>query len=163
MDNEKLEWLHDHYKETYSLSKEAQKDRNKYFVFLCVSITCLLMFLIDTSAVEQTMAGWYMENISTAGVSFHINTIQSFVWVINLYLFIRYIQTNTYVERQYKYIENLEAEITKLSSIKFTRESKSYLESYPKVLDFIHIIYVWIYPLIPENVMPSINRFCTKK
>ena len=70
MENKELEWIHGHYKETFALSKEAQKDRNKFFVFVCGGIACLFMFFIDTNAVEQTIAGWYEKNISDIGIPF---------------------------------------------------------------------------------------------
>ena len=40
-----LEVLYDHYKETFSLSKEAQGRRNKSFVILCV-LEALSFFLL---------------------------------------------------------------------------------------------------------------------
>lgn len=79
---------------------------------------------------------------------FQITVIQSFVWVLVLYLFMRYIQTNIYIERLYKYIEQIENEIEKQVEIMFNRESKNYENEYPLVLNIIHIIYVWLFPIM---------------
>ncbi|MDR2408203.1 MAG: hypothetical protein LBE13_08840, partial [Bacteroidales bacterium] len=79
---------------------------------------------------------------------FQITVIQSFVWVIVLYLFMRYIQTNIYIERLYKYIKQLENRIEEQAEVIFNRESKSYEVKYPLILNIIHIIYVWIFPIM---------------
>jgi hypothetical protein len=64
--------------------------------------------------------------------------IQTFIWVIAFYLFIRYFQTNIYIERHYSYIMQLEQDISKeLQSNIFNRERKNYLQSYPLILDII--------------------------
>jgi H+/gluconate symporter-like permease len=64
-------------------------------------------------------------------------------------LFIRYFQTNIYIERQYFYIEQLEREISnELQSNIFARESKNYLQSYPLVLDIIDFIYKLAFPVL---------------
>ena len=58
-------------------------------------------------------------------------------------------QHNTYIERQYAYIEELESSISKsLEGAKFDRESKNYLNEYPIVLDVIDIFYKWFAPIL---------------
>ena len=50
MDSEKLlDLYHEHYKDTYELSKEAQKRRNKSFVILCIleAISFMLFYNPD--------------------------------------------------------------------------------------------------------------------
>lgn len=43
-----LDVLYDHYKETFSLSKESQGRRNKSFVILCVLEAISFLLLIST-------------------------------------------------------------------------------------------------------------------
>jgi len=86
-------------------------------------------------------------------ISNQINIIQNLLWFVLLYFTMRYYQSNIYIERQYKYIHKLEEDISKLSGIEFYRESKSYLTYYPLVLDFVHILYTWIFPLLFEVVI----------
>jgi hypothetical protein len=145
---EKLDVLYDHYKETFSLSSEAQKKRSIFFVSLVISIMVLFLFLIDSNGVITTISEYLKNNFSVA-LSIRTAIIQTFVWVIVLYLFMRYFQTNIYIERQYSYIDQLEQEISKeLQSNIFARESKNYLQKHPMVLDIINFIYKWIFPVL---------------
>jgi hypothetical protein len=144
---EKLDVLYDHYKETFLLSSEAQKKRNVLFVSLTVSITVLFLFLIDSNGVIEMISGYLNNNISV-GLSIRTAIIQTFVWVIVLYLFIRYIQTNIYIEREYSYIGQLEQDISKKLQSTFNRESGNYSDKYPIVLDMIDTIYKWAFPIL---------------
>ncbi|MHB9291184.1 hypothetical protein Holit_00256 [Hollandina sp. SP2] len=144
---EKLDVLYDHYKETFLLSSEAQKKRSILFVSLTISITVLFLFFIDSNGVITTISEYLKNNFSVI-LSIRTAIIQTFVWVIALYLFIRYFQTNIYIERQYSYIEQLEQEISNELQSNFIRESKNYLHEYPIVLDMIDFIYKWAFPIL---------------
>lgn len=145
MDNQEL--LYDHYKDTYSLHLEAKKRRDTSFVFLCIGITLLFCFLLDPvevfSSVYEMLKGQF-----SLTLPFTITIIQSFIWVMVLYFFIRYYQASIYIERLYKYIDELENTISDNYKIKFDRESKNYDKNYPLVLNIIHIIYFWLFPII---------------
>jgi hypothetical protein len=145
---EKLDVLYDHYKETFLLSSEAQKKRSILFVSLTISITVLFLFLIDSNGVLTTISE-YLKNKFSVALLIRTAIIQTFVWVIVFYLFIRYFQTNIYIERQYSYIEQLEQDISnEFQSNIFIRESKNYLHEYPMVLDIIDFIYKWVFPIL---------------
>lgn len=105
------------------------------------------VFFINPSEVFSSIYKMVQEYFSL-DLPFQITVIQSFVWVLVLYLFMRYIQTNIYIERLYKYIEQIENEIEKQVEIMFNRESKNYENEYPLVLNIIHIIYVWLFPIM---------------
>jgi hypothetical protein len=141
---------YDHYKETCELSRAAQKDRNKYFVFLCISIGVLLLLSLSPDTIIQAILIWVKNSID-ANIVFDVSLIQSFMWVATTYITTRYIQTNIYIEKLYPYIENLEKAIGKNLGDKtemFNRESKNYLKEYPIVQDFIFFIYTRIFPLM---------------
>jgi hypothetical protein len=131
-----------------------KKKRDVFFVMLCIGITLLFCFLLDPSEVFNSIYKMIHEYFSLE-LPFEITMIQSFVWVITLYLFIRYIQTNIYIERQYKYIEQLENKIAEQFNTDFNRESKNYEDKYPLVLKLIHIIYVWIFPVMSIVIIIS--------
>jgi hypothetical protein len=51
------------------------------------------------------------------------------------------------VERQYKYLARLEAEVSTLyGSDLLSRESKSYQANYPVFLAWMHVVYTWLFP-----------------
>ena len=128
-----LEVLYDHYKETFSLSKEAQSRRNKSFIILCV-LEALSFFLLirPEKAIELIHEGINKE----LDLALHLSNtiIQTLIWLLIVYVMIRYVQDVLYVERQYKYLENLEKELSSTHHIKvFDREGTNYQKDYPMV------------------------------
>jgi hypothetical protein len=144
---DKVELLYDHYKDTYTLHLEMKKKRDAFFVMLCIGMTLLFCFLINPVGIFESILKMTQEYFSF-DLPFQITILQSFFWIIILYLFMRYIQTSIYIERQYKYIEQLENSISNDFSIEFNRESKNYENKYPIVLTIIHKIYVWGFPIL---------------
>ena len=141
-----LEIIYDHYKETYKLSKEAQIRRNKSFIILCfLEAISFLVLIRPEKALEILQNGINKELNITLELS---NTIlQTLLWILIAYVMIRYVQDMLYIEKGYKYLENLEKEISK--EIKgFTREGEDYSKNYPMVLNFIDLFYKMLMPII---------------
>ena len=143
-----LEVLYDHYKETFSLSKEAQSRRNKSFIILCV-LEALSFFLLirPEKAIELIHEGINKE----LDLALHLSNtiIQTLIWLLIVYVMIRYVQDVLYVERQYKYLENLEKELSSTHHIKvFEREGTNYQKDYPMVLNFIDLFYKMLMPIL---------------
>lgn len=144
---EALEMLYDHYKETFSLSKQAQARRNKSFIVLCALEAFLFFLLIrPEKAFKFILEGINKELDMTLQLS---NTIiQTLLWLLIAYVMIRYIQDVLYIERQYIYLDSLEKEISNLSSIDiFMREGTNYQKDYPMVLNFIDLFYKMLMPI----------------
>ena len=142
-----LEMLYDHYKETFSLSKEAQARRNKSFILLCVFEAISFLLLIRPEKAFELILGGINNKLNvTLELS---NTImQTLLWLLIVYVMIRYIQDMLYIERQYTYIDNLEKKIASLSSVDiFAREGKNYQKDYPMVLNFIELFYKMLMPI----------------
>lgn len=139
--------LYDHYKETYSLSKEAQGRRNKSFIVICVLEAFSFFLLIKPEkAFEFINEGINKELDMTLQLS---NTIvQTLLWLLIAYVMIRYIQDMLYVERQYIYLDNLEKEISNLGLNNiFAREGENYQKDYPMVSNFIDLFYKMLMPI----------------
>ena len=142
-----LDVLYDHYKETFTLSKEAQSRRNKSFIVLCgLEAVSFLVLVRPEKAFEIIMNGINKELDLTLQVS---NTIiQTLLWLLIAYVMIRYIQDTLYVERQYIYLDKLEKAISSNMKINiFTREGENYQNNYPMVLNFIDLFYKMLMPL----------------
>lgn len=142
-----FEILYDHYKETFSLSKEAQSRRNKSFVVLCILEAFSFLLLIrPEKAFELILEEINKELDMTLQLS---NTIiQTLLWLLIVYVMIRYIQDMLYVERQYIYLDSLEKEISNLGSVNiFAREGANYQKDYPMVLNFIDLFYKMLMPI----------------
>lgn len=144
---DKIELLYDHYKETFLLIQENIKQRNKFFII--VFFTMLLHFLFASS--PESIAAIFINIIQAhyeIDISIQNSIIQSALWLVLLYSTMRYYQTTVYIEKQYKYISSIESNIECYSQITFNRESGNYLLDYPKMNDFIDILYKWIFPII---------------
>lgn len=162
MDN--LEIAYDHYKETFTYVKEAEKDRNKIFIILTLLITALYLFAIKPGSLYQIIND-VIRGQWQISVDVGLGTVQSLLWVILLFYSIRYFQINTYIERQYNYLNKLESNIANKVDFIFEREGRGYLDKYPLLLDVIYYIYTWAFPIIYivvicyKIVLEWINRF----
>lgn len=145
---DKIELLYDHYKESNALRLEAQERRNRHFVILCCLEAVLFWILIRPEIAFSSI----LSGISTAlGVLLELGnkTIQTLVWILVVYVLIRYCQDTLYVERQYKYLDKIEKSISnELNGSVFDRESDNYLYEYPMVLNFIDLFYKMLMPVI---------------
>lgn len=145
---EKLDLFYDYYKETFSLSKQAQSRRNKYYVILCALEALSFLFLIQPDKVAE---------VFSAGISTQLNTslaisnkiLQTFLWILIAYFTVRYCQDTLYIERLYPYLDKLEKEISMASnSTIFDREGEGYVKDYPIVLNFIDLFYKMFSPIL---------------
>lgn len=140
-----LDVLYDHYKETFSLSKEAQARRNRSFIVLCVLEAFSFFLLVrPEKAFELIIDGINKELDATLQLSDTI--IQTLLWLLIAYAMIRYIQDMLYIERQYIYLDKLEKEISH-SIYVFKREGDNYQRYYPMVLNFIDLFYKMLMPV----------------
>ncbi len=144
---DKTELLYDHYKETFSRIKESLNDRNHFFVMVFIVIAVQFLFATSADTISAVIVSLIQEKYKI-DISAQMSIIQSLLWLILLYLTMRYYQINVYVERQYNYIHSLEKDIAKEVDIKFDREGGDYLSNYPKMNSFMDILYKWIFPII---------------
>lgn len=143
-----LEILYDHYKETFSLSKEAQVRRNKSFVFLCVLEAVSFLLLVRPEKVFELIHGGINKELNVT-LQLSNTIIQTLLWLLIVYIMIRYIQDMLYIERQYIYLDNLEKKIADLGAINiFAREGENYQKDYPMVLIFIDLFYKMLMPIL---------------
>ena len=143
----KTELLYDHYKETFSIIKDSIIQRNRFFVIVFLVMTLQFLFASSPNSISHLIISIIQKKYEI-DISNQISTIQSLLWLLLLYLTMRYYQSTIYIERQYLYIHSIEEKISNLKHIKFDRERKNYLSHYPKINDFIDFLYKWIFPII---------------
>jgi hypothetical protein len=142
-----LEIVYDHYKDTFTLIKDSEKERNKIFIILCLLITGLYLLAIEPNSLFQVVKDLVKEYGKTS-INFSISIVQSLLWIVVLFYSMRYFQVNSYIERQYNYLHIIEEEINAKIQFTFSREGKSYMDKYPMVLNLIYYIYTWVFPVI---------------
>lgn len=144
-----LDVLYDHYKETFSLSKEAQRRRNKSFVILCVLEALSFLLLIRPEMAFELILKGINKDIIETSLQLSNTIIQTLIWLLIVYVMIRYIQDMLYIERQYTYLDKLEKEISNLTIAGiFSREGENYQRNYPIVLNFIDLFYKMLMPIL---------------
>lgn len=144
---EKTELLYDHYKETNTIMRSSQADRNKYFCFLCVTELVSFLFMLRPSDVVSAFSSWFNGQYSVA-LPVTVSVIQVALWLATTYFLIVYVQRNISVERQYIYLSKIEHDISdSLGDSCFDREGDAYLNDYPAVLNVIDFFYKWVIPL----------------
>lgn len=147
-DDKKLELLNDHYKDTFVYLKETLRLRDRLFVFILVTITLLLFQLYSPSEAGTTIGAFIAKQLDVQN-AVSIAFVGSVIWFALLAFVMRYFQTVIFIERQYKYIHNLEDQLSAHYDDKaFTREGKSYLKNYPMFSDWAYYLYTLIFPLL---------------
>ena len=91
-----LDVLYDHYKETFSLSKESQGRRNKSFVILCVLEAISFLLLIRPEMAFELILKGINRDIETP-LQLSNTIIQTLIWLLIVYVMIRYIQDMLYI------------------------------------------------------------------
>ena len=149
---DKTELLYDHYKETVRVSTDMQAKRNTLFVYVCVFELLNFLMLLFPQVINSALSAFLLEAYKVS-LSELLGLLPTGIWLITTYVLVRYFQTTIYVERQYPYIEVIEAEIAKETRLAcFDRESKAYLSNYPKVLELIHVFYTWMIPVLLQVI-----------
>ncbi len=144
---ENIEILYDHYKESNQLSQNAQKQRSRYFCGICILEIINIVFLLYPSETIDLITKWLDKKYSIVFPP-TVLIIQGILWLFIIYFTVLYFQKNIYIERQYKYLSELEIEISKKINLEcFCREGKNYNENYPLVLTVIDRFYKWGIPI----------------
>ena len=129
------------------MSKEAQFRRNKSFVVLCILEAVSFLILIKPEEVFELINAGIRQEVDSALVV-GSTVLQTLIWIMIVYVMIRYVQDVLYVERQYVYLGRLEKEISKAASVKvFDREGENYSRQYPMVSNFIDLFYKMLMPV----------------
>ena len=143
-----LDILYDHYKESNELSHFAQKQRSKYFFILCILEILNFIFLIQPSQTFKLIKNWLNVEYSIE-FPYTISIIQVILWIFIVYFTVLYFQKNIFIERQYRYLNELENDISVMINLNcFCREGNNYNDNYPFALTMIDFFYKWTIPVI---------------
>ena len=116
---DKVELLYDHYKDTFSHIKESLNQRNSFFVKVFLTMSLQFLFAMSPESIISLIT-LIINNKYEVDITEQTSIIQCLLWITLLYFTIRYYQTTVYIERQYKYIHNIESTISDLIETKFS-------------------------------------------
>ena len=148
MDSEKITLLAGHYKDTFDFQKENLKKRDRLFLLSLIS-TCLMLFIIYTPSEAFSLMSDFLKSKFSLQSNINLLFMQSIIWFSMLAVVIKYFQAVIFIDRQYSYLHKIEAIISPaFESQSFNREGKSYLNDYPKFLNWAGFLYTLIFPII---------------
>ncbi len=127
--------------------KDAQRDRDRFFVIMCILLALLFVFNLDPLSTLSTIQQIAKNQWGVVSIP-ETNVIRSLLWGLLLYYTIRYIQRNIYSERLTNYIHTIEENFQLNGDLPICREGGNYLQEYPPVLNLIHYIYTIIFPVL---------------
>lgn len=149
MSSDRIEILHDHYKDTFTLITSRERIRDRLF-FWTIVVFAILAFQIQYPANVHGSLG----SISVGGNIINLNLVPLGVlvdatWVFLAAAVLKYCQTTKSVERSYPYLHLLEDQIsTALGDDRvYRREGRAYLSDYPRLLHWAWRFYTILFPL----------------
>jgi hypothetical protein len=147
-EDKKLEILNDHYKDSFNHLQEFLRTRDKLFFWVLIVITFML-YQIFLPLEAKDVIGHIITKALNLDNAVDASFMCSVIWFSLLAIVVRYFQTVVNIENQYKYIHELEDQISRCYKNKaFTREGKTYLKDYWKFSKWIKRLYVIIFPAL---------------
>lgn len=147
-EEEKFRALRDHYVDTFAALKDHLKARERFFVVVIGLVTVTLFEMYSPDQAGAALGQVITKKLDLGG-PIDISFLASLIWFGLLSFAIKYFQAVVHVERQYKYLHQLEDQLSLVYQGKaFTREGKSYLKRYPLFSKWTAILYSWIFPIL---------------
>lgn len=146
---QRLDVMHDHYKESFSYIRERERQRDRLFLVL-IGLFALLFF--ETQYPRGFGGALGPVEVSAAKVdlgALPLPALLSASWVLTMTIALRYCQASINVERQYSYLHALEEKISQELGDEeiYRREGKAYGKDYPLFSDWAWVSYVFLFPL----------------
>jgi len=157
-----LQLLHDHYKDTFFYIQEYIKLRDRLFLFILIMVTLMFFQVYSPSESGEAVSQFITKKLELKS-PIDITFIGSIIWFGLLSLVVRYFQTVVHIERQYKYIHQIEEQLSvEYANKAFTREGKSYLNDYPLFSRWAWILYTIVFPalLIVLVIVKIVGEIC---
>lgn len=127
---ERAALLLDHHKDTFQHILYHWRARNRLFIYVLVLLAGMSLDTYSPDSIAQLVNGYIARLLNApqnAAPLFDFKVVGCVTWFLLLSLVISYYQRSISVDRQYRYIDQLEQQICAEMGGEFiTRESKSY-------------------------------------
>lgn len=149
MTDDNLSLLHDHYKESFSLIRSREDQRDKIFLQLLLVYLLIILEIIFPANIHGALGP-----LSIAGTTINLQHVPLSLllnasWVFLAAFVLKYYQIVKFVDRQYKYLHMLEDRVSDLLNDQdiYRREGHAYLSQYPLLLKWAWICYTVLFPV----------------
>lgn len=148
MEDNKLQILAEHYRDSFALLQDKLKQRDKLFISVLFVLIILLFQLYFPQEALKIISQFISDSLKIK-TQIDLRFIESIIWFILLAISLKYFQNVVYIERQYKYMHQLEDQICgEFNNQAFTREGLSYLRNYPILLSWASFLYTIFFPIL---------------
>lgn len=148
MTHDNISVIHDHYKDTCSITNDAIKRRDRLMLFVIVTVGFFAFQTIFPSISNQAVNDFLNFKFGLT-LKLNLSAIGDIVWYLLLILTLRYLQTAVFVQRQHDYVHTIEDKFNKhFGSELITREGKAYLSGYPAFSNWMSGLYTIVFPLL---------------
>jgi hypothetical protein len=146
---EKLAVLHDHYKETFQLIREREKQRDQLFFYI-ISLVGALFLSTQYPSFIPTIVELSQGDAKLNLAAIPVAVISSVFWMILFAVSLRYCSYTVLIDRQYSYLHTLEDKISPLlgDTDIYRREGKVYNDNYPAVSWWVWFVYTLVFPTL---------------
>ncbi len=160
---ERATLLLDHYKDTFQNILYHWRMRNRLFIYVLVLLAGMSLDTYSPDAMAHLFNGYVARLLDAppdAAPLLDFKALGSVTWFLLLSLVISYYQRSISVDRQYRYIDQLEQEIcTNMGDDLITREGKSYYSKTgaykrdeksqrPWFIRFVGPMYTYFFPAV---------------
>jgi hypothetical protein len=187
-DVKRVELLLDHYKDTFQITFEHWKTRNRFFAFILIALALMLFQITSPKVLEQLANSYIREQTKFSPASdsklssqesqpdaaqaqagaasqpasakqaerdpLDFRFLASLLWFVLAALLIPYYQKSVAVDRQFRYLGDLEAKLNVLLGGEFiTREGKFYDKYRPRLLRYVGYFYHIVFPLLLHLIL----------
>jgi len=158
-DEKRAELLLNHYNDTFQQILYHWKARNRLFLYALIVLT-LLAFASYSPGLVSGLIHAYLKETLKYTTPIDLAVVESAGWFVLLSLVIQYYQRSIHVDRQYKYISEVEKHICEaMGGDYITREGKGYYsktgvataqqqERRPVYLRSVGLLYQYAFPLL---------------
>jgi hypothetical protein len=145
-----LSITHDHYRETFSLIREREKDRDRSFLWLIGLFALIVLEVYYPASVGGTLGGFHFLGTDIDPSHLPLPMLLDASWVLVLAVTLNYCRAAINIDRQYPYLHRLEDKLSEQIADPdvFRREGRVYLDRYPLILNWSWFAYVVVFPLI---------------
>lgn len=153
---EKLDVLHDHYKDTFSLIREWEKVRDLLFMAIIGVLAVLFLEIQFPKGLLDAVEPLTGPKLSALPWS----VVVSATWAVLAAIAMRYCQAAIHVERQYEYLHVVEDRLSAAfgDAAVFCREGRHYLTAYPPFSRWAYVFYAWAFPIAVMAVCAVLLR-----
>lgn len=147
-DENKIEIIYDHYKDTSTKVENYCKLRGRYFLYILFTLSLIYLGLFSYSEAENIVSQFIANKLGIIS-SLDIYFVGSIIWFGLLVLVMKYFQIVATIEKYYPYLHKLEKQISHYYGEDIiNREGRTYLENYPWFSIWTHFLYTIIFPIL---------------